>query len=99
MFIFLSAIESVRKGRQGLLEARKKFTASSLGILAAYRRRQRAQALLDNLVVISTFQRTDERLHQFLDEGKLIFWAWQAQMNYHTLLWIIKLSRYFNAFV
>ena len=65
------AIESVRKGRQGLLEARKKFTASSLGILAAYRRRQRAQALLDNLVVISTFQRTDERLHQFLEEGKL----------------------------
>ena len=46
------------------------FTASSLGILAAYRRRQRAQALLDNLVVISTFQRTDERLHQFLEEGK-----------------------------
>ena len=68
----LLAIESVRKARQGLLEARKNSTGSSLGILAAYRRRQRVRALLDNLVVISTFQRTDERLHQFLEEGKYL---------------------------
>ena len=42
----VSSIASVQKGRQGLIEARKKFTASSLGILAAYRRRQRAAVLL-----------------------------------------------------
>ncbi len=49
-----TALGAVRKGRSGLDEARKKFTASSLGILAAYKRRQRTRTLLNNLVIIST---------------------------------------------
>ena len=46
-----------RQGRQGLTQARKEFTASSLGILAAYRRRQQAQKLLDDLNIIRTLVR------------------------------------------
>ena len=52
------ALQSVQRGREGLGLARNKSTASSLGILAAYRRRQRARILLDNLVIISTLKST-----------------------------------------
>ena len=36
--------------------------------MAAYRRRQRARILLDKLEIISTLQKTDEKLHQCLEE-------------------------------
>ena len=62
------ALQSVQNARQGMVLARTKFTKSSLGILAAYRRRQRARILLDKLEIISTLQKTDEKLHQCLEE-------------------------------
>lgn len=93
-----AAIKTIQSSRANIFEARHKFTASSLGILAAYRRRQRARLLLDNLVVISTFQRTDERLHQYLDEGdfpgaiKLLFEARDAAKTYSHFKAIQQLS-------
>ena len=48
------ALDAVQRGRLGLDAARRKFTASSLGILAAYKRRQRSRILLNNFVIIST---------------------------------------------
>lgn len=93
-----SAIQCIQRSRGNIYEARHQFTASSLGILAAYRRRQRARLLLDNLVVISTFQRTDERLHQYLDEGdfpgaiRLLFEARDAAKTYNHFNAIQQLS-------
>ena len=92
------ALQSVQRARQGLFVARTKFTASSLGILAAYRRRQRARILLDNLVIISTLQRTDERLHQCLEEEdysgaiQLIVEAQNAAKTYSHFKAIAQLS-------
>ena len=62
------ALKTVKRGRKGLDVSKNKFTTSSLGILAAYRKRQRARILLNNLKIISTLQRTDEGLHQCLEE-------------------------------
>lgn len=52
------ALALCRQGRRGLHEARLRFTGSSLGILAAYKRRQRAAALVENLSIIGTLART-----------------------------------------
>ena len=41
-------------GRSGLGQASREFTASSLGILSAYRRRQQAKRLLNDLNIIRT---------------------------------------------
>ena len=93
-----STLKAVQQGREGLLQARQRFTASSLGILAAYRRRQRAQTLLDNLNVITTLQRTDDRLHQCLDEGdysgaiRLLFDAQEAAKEHSHFKAIQQLS-------
>lgn len=90
-------IQTVQNVRQGLLQARQ-ITASSLGILAAYRRRQRAQTLLDNLNVITTLQKTDDRLHQCLDEGdfcgaiRLLFDAQEAAKEHSHFKAIQQLS-------
>ena len=43
-----------RSGRHGLSRSRIQFTGSSLGILSAYKRRQRAAALVHDLSIIST---------------------------------------------
>ena len=91
-------LQSLQKGREGLFQARKRFTASSLGILAAYRRRQRAQTLLDNLNVITTLQRTDDKLHQCLEEGdysgaiQLLFEAQEAAKEHSHFKAIQQLS-------
>eukprot|EP00095_Tigriopus_kingsejongensis_P008145 snap_masked-scaffold196_size269943-processed-gene-1.9 protein:Tk08145 transcript:snap_masked-scaffold196_size269943-processed-gene-1.9-mRNA-1 annotation:"coiled-coil domain-containing protein 132" len=57
-----------RLGREGLAQARAEFTGSSLGILAAYRRRQQTQQLLNDLNIIRTLQKTDARLQELLGE-------------------------------
>jgi len=49
-----SAIESCRTGRSQLNEARQQFTTASLGLLANYRKRQRAVSLLKSLSSIKT---------------------------------------------
>ena len=41
--------------------SRQEFTKSSLGILAAYKRRERAMTLVKDLEIISTLQKTDAR--------------------------------------
>ena len=92
------ALQSVQKARQGLVLARTKFTKSSLGILAAYRRRQRARILLDKLEIISTLQKTDEKLHQCLEEEdysgaiQLIVEAQNAAKTYSHFKSIAQLS-------
>ena len=43
-----------RLGRNGLNQSRIQYTGSSLGILSAYKRRQRAAALVHDLSIIST---------------------------------------------
>ena len=63
------ALQAVRSGRVGLDQARQEFTKSSLGILAAYKRRQRATLLVKDLEIISTLQKTDARLQELLAEG------------------------------
>jgi ribosomal protein S18 acetylase RimI-like enzyme len=47
-------IQICRTGRFGLGQASQEFTASSLGILSAYRRRQQAKKLLNDLSIIRT---------------------------------------------
>ncbi|XP_059085290.1 syndetin-like isoform X2 [Tigriopus californicus] len=56
------------QGRHGLSQARAEFTGSSLGVLAAYRRRQQTQQLLNDLNIIRTLQKTDVRLQELLKE-------------------------------
>lgn len=56
------------QGRHGLSQARAEFTGSSLGVLAAYRRRQQTQQLLNDLNSIRTLQKTDVRLQELLKE-------------------------------
>jgi len=63
------ALESVRSARVGLDRSRQEFTKSSLGILAAYKRRERAMTLVKDLEIISTLQKTDARLQELLAEG------------------------------
>ena len=63
------ALVAVRHGRLGLDLARQKFTQSSLGILAACKRRQRAAALVQDLGIISTLQKTDAKLQELLALG------------------------------
>ena len=63
------ALLAVRAGRSGLDRARQDFAKSSLGILAAYKRRQRAASLLQDLEIIGTLQKTDARLQELLSEG------------------------------
>ena len=46
-----------RSGRLGLGQASQEFTASSLGILSAFRRRQQARKLLNDLSIIRTLVR------------------------------------------
>lgn len=90
-------LQAVQNVREGLLHG-KQINASSLGILAAYRRRQRAQTLLDNLNVITTLQKTDNRLHQCLDEGdycgaiRLLFDAQEAAKEHSHFKAIKQLS-------
>ena len=90
-------LQAVQNVREGLLHG-KQINASSLGILAAYRRRQRAQTLLDNLNVITTLQKTDNRLHQCLDEGdycgaiRLLFDAQEAAKEHSHFKAIQQLS-------
>ena len=47
-------VSFLRSGRNGLSRARIQFTGSSLGILSAYKRRQRAAVLVHDLSIIST---------------------------------------------
>ena len=48
------ALQVCHAGRSGLGQASREFTASSLGILSAYRRRQQAKRLLNDLNIIRT---------------------------------------------
>ena len=50
----LVASQVCHAGRSGLGQASREFTASSLGILSAYRRRQQAKRLLNDLNIIRT---------------------------------------------
>ena len=63
------ALTLCRKGRRGLSTARLQFTSSSLGILAACKRRERAATLVEDLTIINTLRKTDERLQELLGEG------------------------------
>jgi hypothetical protein len=57
-----AALAACTKGRTGLAQARQEFTGSSLGILAAYRRRQQTVRLLHDLNIIRTLVRTTTTL-------------------------------------
>lgn len=55
-------------GRKQLMKARESFTATSLGLLANYRKRHQLMGLLKSLHTIKTLQRTDLRLREMLEE-------------------------------
>ncbi|GAB1605109.1 syndetin-like isoform X2 [Argonauta hians] len=55
-------------GRSQLSKARESFTATSLGLLANYRKRSQLMCLLKSLHTIKTLQRTDLRLREMLEE-------------------------------
>jgi len=62
-----AALQVCMAARRGNHRARI-FITSSLGILSAQKRRQRAETLLHYLKELSTLQRTDERLQELLKE-------------------------------
>ncbi|XP_059490608.1 syndetin [Neocloeon triangulifer] len=64
-----SSVESCKSGRSQLNIAKQQFTTASLGLLANYRKRQRAVNLLKSLSSIKTLQCTKEQLQDLLREG------------------------------
>ena len=64
----LDSLATCRKGRANLAKAQNQSVSCSLGILAGWRRRQQALALLTNLETIRTLSLTQERLQELLGE-------------------------------
>ncbi|XP_065333095.1 syndetin [Cloeon dipterum] len=62
------AVEACKMGRSQLNVAKQQFTTASLGLLANYRKRQRAINLLKLLSSIKTLQCTREQLQELLRE-------------------------------
>jgi len=64
----LDSLAVCRTGRANLAKAQDHSVSCSLGILAGWRRRQQALALLSNLETIRTLSLTQERLQELLGE-------------------------------
>ena len=64
----LDSLATCRTGRVNLAKAQDQSVSCSLGILAGWRRRQQALALLNNLETIRTLSLTQERLQELLGE-------------------------------
>jgi len=92
------SVSTCCSARRSLRRAREQFTNSSLGILAACRRKQQAVALLENLTIIDTLQRTGDRLDQLIAENdfsqaiKLLLECQNVAVNYKHFTSIKQLS-------
>jgi len=66
----LDALSTCTSSRQSLGRAKHQFVNCSLGILSGYRRKQQALAMVENLKIIQTLQKTENRLDTLLKQDK-----------------------------